>query len=198
MAYEIDSLTADCYEGTTCLVNKLNIRDENILAQFESDLTLAKISLLKRDTSVPVFDFEYYKAIHKYVFEDLYEWAGKIRTVNFSKKGTVFIDCGDIETAAKVCFDRLKADNYLKNLPFDELIDKLVDLYCTTNILHPFREGNGRTQRVFLEKLIQNAGYKIDFSTIERDELMIATIQSANGVTDGIYNIFRTHVEKQG
>jgi len=198
MAYEIDSLTADCYEGTTCLVNKLNIRDEKILAQFESDLTLAKISLLKRDTSVPVFDFEYYKAIHKYIFEDLYEWAGKIRTVNFSKKGTVFIDCGDIEAAAKVCFDRLKADNYLENLPFDEFIDKLVDLYCTTNLLHPFREGNGRTQRVFLEKLIQNAGYNIDFSTIERDGLMIATIQSANGVTDGIYNIFRTHIEKQG
>lgn len=56
----------------------------------------------------------------------------------------------------------------------------IVDFYCVTNMLHPFREGNGRTQRIFISQLIRYAGYDIDFSAIDPDELMIATIQSAN------------------
>jgi len=58
----------------------------------------------------------------------------------------------------------------------------MTDFYCVTNNLHPFREGNGRTQRVFLSQLALNAGYEMDFSKIDTDTLMLATIHAANGV----------------
>ncbi|HBE13799.1 MAG TPA: hypothetical protein DEB10_07630 [Ruminococcaceae bacterium] len=61
-------------------------------------------------------------------------------------------------------------------------------------MLHPFREGNGRTQRVFISQLIRNAGYDIDFSEIDSDDLMIATIQAANGVFDAIAQLFSEHI----
>lgn len=69
-------------------------------------------------------------------------------------------------------------------------MDSIVDFYCVTNMLHPFREGNGRTQRIFITQLIRLNGYNIDFSEIDRDELMIATIQAAQGIEDHLRDIF--------
>ncbi len=71
MSYSIDSITDDCYEGTFCLINKLNIRDEKQLEVVESHISLAKISLLQQKPLSGNFDFEHYKAIHKFIFEDL-------------------------------------------------------------------------------------------------------------------------------
>lgn len=87
-------------------------------------------------------------------------------------------------------FERLRACNYFKDLPHDEFVEEIVDFYCVTNALHPFQEGNGRTQRVFLTQLIRNAGYAINFADMDTDLLMIATIQSAQGVTDLLKQIF--------
>ena len=182
MSYSINALTNNCYEGTTCLINKLDIRDENQLDVVESQITVAKISMLQQNRIDGNFDFEHYKAIHKFIFEDLYDWAGIPRVVDISKKGTSFVKAENIDEIATACFERLKNQNYFKNLNIDEFIEKVTDFYCVTNNLHPFREGNGRTQRVFLSQLALNAGYEIDFANIDTDELMVATIQAANGV----------------
>ena len=82
------------------------------------------------------------------------------------------------------CFDRLNALKCFQNLNFEDFIDNIVDFYCVTNMIHPFREGNGRTQRLFLSQLVDFNGYSIDFSFAVTDEMMIATIQAANGITD--------------
>lgn len=182
MSYEINSLTDSCYEGTTCLINKLDIQDENQLDIMESHITLAKISMLQQNPISGKFDFEHYKAIHKFIFEDLYDWAGEIRVANISKKGTIFAEFQDIARLAHACFSRLKKENYFKELTLDAFIEKITDFYCVLNQLHPFREGNGRTQRVFLSQLSLNAGYEMDFSKTNTDQLMIATIHAANGV----------------
>lgn len=182
MSYSINALTNNCYEGTTCLINKLDIRDENQLDVVESQITVAKISMLQQNPIDGNFDFEHYKAIHKFIFEDLYDWAGIPRVVDISKKGTSFVKAENIDEIATACFECLKNQNYFKNLNIDEFIEKVTDFYCVTNNLHPFREGNGRTQRVFLSQLALNAGYEIDFANIDTDELMVATIQAANGV----------------
>jgi len=87
-------------------------------------------------------------------------------------------------------FKRLKDCNYFKGLRHGEFVEEIVDFYCVTNELHPFREGNGRTQRVFLTQLIRNAGYDINFADMDTELLMIATIQSAQGVTDLLKQIF--------
>ncbi len=194
MGYSISSLADDYYENSNCLINKFDIQNEEQLAKIEASITFAKTSELERKTISNTFDFEYYKQIHKYLFEDLYDWAGEVRTVDISKKGTNFTSVENIESVAEACFNRLKSLNYFKNLSFDDFIDNIVDFYCTTNMLHPFREGNGRTQRIFISQLIRFCGYDINFSEIDADELMIATIHSANGITDYLKNIFTKHI----
>lgn len=196
MSYSIDTISANCYEGTSCLINKLNIRDEEKLNFVESQITIHKTAELANIENFGNFDFLHYKAIHKYLFNELYDWAGEIRTVNMSKKGTNFVDINDIESVASACFKRLKDNNYYKNQNFSDFIDDIVDFYCTTNMLHPFREGNGRTQRVFISQLIQLNGYSINFDKIDTDELMMATIAAANGITDNLKRIFENAITK--
>lgn len=197
MGYKGDAATKNCYEGTTCLINKLNIKDERVLSQIEAEITFAKISELERNPIKGNFDFEHYKAIHKFLFEDLYDWAGTLRTIDISKKATSFVKANQIEELADKCFLRLKNNNYFKNNSFDKFVENIADFYITTNMLHPFREGNGRTQRVFLSQLIRNAGYDIDFSKIDTDELMIATIHSANGIDSYLIEFFKQNIIKQ-
>lgn len=196
MSYSITALTDDYYEGTDCLINKFNIQNEEQLAKLEASITLAKTAELERNPISSSFDFEHYKQIHKYLFEDLYEWAGKVRTVDISKKGTNFTPAENIEAVANACFDRLKRFNYFKNIDFDDFVENIVDFYCSTNMLHPFREGNGRTQRIFIAQLIRFCGYDINFSEIDTDELMVATIHSANGITDYLKEIFKNHIKQ--
>lgn len=86
MAYNIDSTAADCYPGTTCLINKLGIQDETILAEKEAAIVFAKASLLDQCPIQGNFDFEHYKQIHHFLFCDLYDWAGQIRTINIGKR----------------------------------------------------------------------------------------------------------------
>lgn len=86
MSYSIEAATADCYPGTTCLVNKLGIQDEVRLAETEATVVLGRASLLDQEPIPGVFDFTHYRAIHHFLFCDLYDWAGQIRTINISKK----------------------------------------------------------------------------------------------------------------
>lgn len=196
MGYSIESLQADCYENTSCLINKFDIHDDTVLAEIEGKITFAKMSELERMPLKGKFDFEHYKAIHKYIFEDIYEWAGTVRAVNMTKKGTSFVNASEINDIAEKIFLRLRKKNFLTGLTIEELTEEITDFYCSTNLLHPFREGNGRTQRTFITQLIRNAGYDIDFYDIDKDDLMIATIQAANGVTDPLKKLFSENITK--
>lgn len=190
MGYSLDPIADNCYPGTTILVNKFGIQDESKLDELESTITSIRNAEWLNEPLQNSFDFDHYKAIHKYLFSDLYDWAGDIRKVNISKKGTQFCDAEKLENQADRIFKRLRECNCFRNLPHDAFVCEIVDFYCVTNFLHPFREGNGRTQRVFLTQLIRNAGYDIHFGEIDTELLMIATIQSAQGITDLLERIF--------
>lgn len=90
MAYSVDSISDDCYEGTTCLINKYNIRDESKLAELEAMITLAITSEMEQVALKDGFNENDYKAIHRQLFDTLYTWAGEYRTIDISKKGTAF------------------------------------------------------------------------------------------------------------
>lgn len=79
-------------------------------------------------------------------------------------------------------------------MDFETFVNNIVDLYYTLNIIHPFREGNGRTERIFISYLIRFNGYDIDFSGIDADSLMIATIQATQGITENLVAIFRDNI----
>ena len=190
MGYSIDPISANCYPGTTILINKFDIKDEEKLNEIEVVLSSARYAEWESAPRSTTFDFGHYKAIHRFLFSDLYDWAGKVRTVNISKKGTQFTPSENIESQAELIFKRLRERSYFKGLPHSEFVEEIVDFYCITNTLHPFREGNGRTQRAFLTQLIRNAGYDISFADMDTELLMIATIQSAQGVTDMLKQVF--------
>ena len=195
MSYSIESITDGCYPGTTVLVNKLGIQDEETLNKTEALMTYINGAKLEENPLIGEFDFSHYKAIHRFLFSELYDWAGEIRSVDISKKGTVFCPAAEIEERAEQIFKRLKAHNLFIHLPKDTFVDEITDFYCVTNALHPFREGNGRTQRAFLTQLIRNAGYSINFSELDMDLLMIATIQAAQGVTDLLKQFFEQAID---
>ena len=194
MGYSIDPISANCYPGTTVLINKLDIRDEETLIEAEAMATYINAAKLEDTPIDGAFDFDHYRAIHRFLFSDLYDWAGEIRTVDISKKGTRFTPVENIEDRAALIFERLRKRNYFKGLPHDEFIEEIVDFYCVINALHPFREGNGRTQRAFLAQLIRNAGYDINFADVDTELLMIATIQSSQGVTDLLKQLFNASI----
>lgn len=139
MGDSIDPISDNCYSGTTVLINKLDIRDEETLNEAEALATYINASKLEEQPLEGAFDFAHYKAIHHFLFSDLYDWAGQIRTVNISKKGTRFCPSEEIEARAALIFDRLKEQNYFRGLPHDAFTDEIVDFYCVTNDLHPFR-----------------------------------------------------------
>ena len=188
--YSVDSLPDNCYPGTTVLVNKLDIQDQADLDAVESTLVSAKAALWEVSPPVSSFDFAHYCAIHRFLFEDLYDWAGTPRTINIAKKGTSFCPASQIKAVADAVFLHLSEENYLQGLDKTSFTAALVDFYERTNELHPFREGNGRTQRLFLSQLADHAGYRLDFARVDPDDLMIATIQAANGVNIFLKELF--------
>ena len=107
MAYSMESATDGYYPGTACLINKLGIRDEVALAETAAAVVFGKASLLDQQPITGGFDFDHYKRIHQFLFCDLYDWAGQIRTINISKKGTAFVPAAEIELCADACFKRL-------------------------------------------------------------------------------------------
>ena len=94
-------------------------------------------------------------------------------------------------------FARLVEQRYFMGLDKSYFISAIVDFYERTNELHPFREGNGRTQRLFLSQLARHAGYTLDFGSVDPDDLMIATIQAAGGVEDFLKELCNEMVSQE-
>ena len=183
-----------CYEGTNVLINKLNIKDQKLLEKVERKIVLAKLYALRQNLNIGNFDIDHFVGIHKFLFEDLYEFAGKFRNENIAKGNFSFAEWEYIEPELKRILDELKEENYLEGYDKEKLANRLAYYLAEINVLHPFREGNGRTQRVFLTQLIRHSGHDINFSTIDTDELMIATIQSADGIIDYLRNLFKESI----
>lgn len=193
--YSLDPLQDDCYENSTVLKNKFNIRDAKQLDIMELSVTSMLIAKAAIEIPFENVDFDFYKNLHKYIFADIYDWAGTVRTVDMSKKGTNFCPADKINERGQRIFQRLVDLDFLRNINGDDFIVEFTDLYCDLNYLHPFREGNGRTQRLFLSMLVSNLGMSLDFAQIDADYLMIATIKSVNGDIFMLRDIFREYIK---
>lgn len=160
------------------LKNCLGAKSEAELDLAETIFVLRKLALLLETPIEGKFDLAHLKAIHRYLFEEIYPWAGQIRTVSIRKGNTMFALPLRIETEAKKLFSLLKQENYLNDLPFEQMVKRLAFYLGEINILHPFREGNGRTQRAFIMQLAEQAGYRLDFSHLTPDEMIEASIKA--------------------
>lgn len=116
MSYSINTLTDDCYENTSVLINKFNIKDESKLNTMGQSIISAMIAKAMLEIPFENVNFEFYKYLHKFVFGDIYEWAGCLRKVNISKKATVFCSNDKIEEYGNRIFENLKKKNLSLNL----------------------------------------------------------------------------------
>jgi len=154
-----DAVSDDyCYAGTTVLKNKLDLRDAAELADFE-----AAVSDARADEEAPAgdLDFKHFKAVHGHLFQDVYDWAGEIRTVRISKDDSMFCYPENIEGEARKLFSQLKKEGYLKNLSAKDFAGKSAHFLSELNAIHAFREGNGRTQPSFFLLLAEKAGHSL-------------------------------------
>jgi cell filamentation protein, protein adenylyltransferase len=151
------------YPGTNVLKNKLGIRDAE-----ELDRAERKFATQRRSEGVPTgnFGLEHLRAIHRHQFQDVYDWAGEIRTVELSKDGQQFQFRRFIETGMADVYNRLAAANFLKGCSRADFAHQAARIIGDVNYVHPFREGNGRTQLFYLEQLAEQAGHPLDLTKL--------------------------------
>lgn len=190
MGYSLSSSDAGCYPGTTVLINKPGLRSQEALDDAERVAVSFRSVEILRSSCENEFSFAFYCSLHEKLFGDIYDWAGKLRTVDLSKKGTTFFACENLAECGEKLFSRLAEANWFPGTDRDTLVSEVAEFYHDLNMLHPFREGNGRTQRLFIILLLRRAGYDIDFADCDTDALMIATIFAAQGVMDSLRSFF--------
>src|ERR1700691_4002975 len=170
------------------LTNKLGLTDQESLDRAESNSVSVRSILLQLNPLMGNFDSEHLKAIHSYLFRDVYEWAGQFRTIPLAKAEDLrggriirFTPPDLIERELKRVFDELANEHFLEGLPRREFARKVAGLFSEINRIHPFREGNGRAQRQFVRQLADSLGFKLHFEVVSKERLIPAGILSAKG-----------------
>jgi cell filamentation protein len=184
-----------CYPGTDVLRNKAEITNAQDLDAYEGELsTLRSIEILENPVAGQ-FDLAHLQCIHLALFQDVYDWAGKIRTVDISRGNSRFANVRFIESAANDIFNKLARENWLKGLDADALSKRLAHYLSEINALHPFREGNGRVQRIFISQLSQSADYQLDYSDLEQEQIYRAMELAFNGDESILANLILERLE---
>ncbi|UZE22002.1 putative adenosine monophosphate-protein transferase Fic [Pseudomonas sp. B21-056] len=179
---------AYCYAGSTVLRNKLDIRDEPTLSEAEQQLSA--IAADNVEFNPPPYNLVYLQNIHRLLFSDLYEWAGELRTVGMAKQDTRFCQPQFMEKEAGKIFKSMATARWFEGMSRAELIIAVADAYSDINVVHPFREGNGRAQRILFEHLIMNAGFEISWWGIEKEEWIVANIAAYNCTLGPMEQVF--------
>lgn len=174
-SYEWDSRY--CYPFSNVLKNKLGIEDAAKLNRAEREITSLRLANAKINPIKGQFDLKHLQELHRYLFSDLYDWAGEIRWVNIAK-GNLFCNYEHIEKNAVRLFEKLQQERHLTVCSENEIPHRLSYYLGEINVLHPFREGNGRAQRLFIEYLAENAGYSVDFSYVSSQEMIEASAEA--------------------
>lgn len=176
-----DGADSYVYPDSGVLRNKADIRNADALDAFEADATAVRMLELVEHPIAGLFDLEHLCAIHRYVFQDVYDWAGSIRTVDISRGASRFANSGLIESYLAPQLQGIARENFLRMLSPDAFIVRLAYYMGEINATHPFREGNGRVQRLFCTQLAEQAGYFIDFATVDQAQMYAVMVASFNG-----------------
>jgi len=162
-------------DGDDVLENKLGITDQQKLKEVEQDIVANKTACLLGEAST-IFDLDFLLHVHEVLFEDIYSFAGKIRTVDIAKPeaSVPFAYAKFIQSETERIFSELTPKKYLVGLDKRAFIQEIANLAAELNALHPFREGNGRAIRMFLILLADHAGFLLDYSQASSKELIEA------------------------
>ena len=173
------------YSGTAILINKEGIRNQVELEAFERVMTAARLETLP--VNMPLTQ-DGYRQLHLHIFQDVYDWAGNYRTVNIAKGGHLFCLVPYIADHIRQRFASLQADGILASRSREDFVGRAAEHISELNAIHPFRDGNGRTLRAFLECLADHAGFRV---TLERVDPAAWIDASIRGFRDGDYEPMR-------
>ncbi len=182
-----------CYAGTDILNNLLHIHDADRLAQAEAAFTAERyLTYQSSISSIEECTFSHLKHLHFQLFQDLYSWAGEIRNIDISKGHTRFCTVNRIEPEAKKLFAQIPSLADITDRT--KLIESVADLFCEINLLHPFREGNGRVQRLFFEEMVFILGYELTWPPITRQQWLEANLAGVHLDLQPLITIFEQAV----
>ena len=177
------------------LHNLADIAEEHILLVYESFKVSRRVEELL-ENPFKIEDSNTLLEIHHYLFQDVYAWAGKVRTVNISKDGKPFFDGERFAIAFQYIDNLLLEYKNIRKTNKNQIAEKLAEILDNVNYLHPFREGNGRTQREFVRLLALEKGYQLNLNPPDNekvyDRYMQGTIQSdVKTLTDLILELLK-------
>ena len=183
------------YEGTGVLRNLANIRDEEALERFETAATLFRQIELAAKPITGKFDPGHLRAVHRHLFQDVYGWAGEFRTVDISKGATRFGSHQFIASYSESVLGQLARERgaWDRSSPTVDLSERLAYYLGEINALHPFREGNGRAQRIFIGQLSASHGLVIRWDAMTTDEMLKASISSFEGDNGPLRDLIKRH-----
>jgi fido (protein-threonine AMPylation protein) len=177
--YSVDDPYVDPASGV--LKNRLGITGAATLEETEAALVATRSYELSRTPLKGAFDLAHLQAVHRYLFRDLYEWAGELRTIDIAKGGHHFGHYAHIASAATELLRKLAAERRLAGLAPAAFSQRAAFYLGEINALHPFREGNGRAQREFMSHLAHANGYYIAWENVKPADLLQASIDSFTG-----------------
>ena len=167
------------YKGTTTLKNKLGLRDPELLAAFELEMTTLRASeALPRGR----YGARHYRRVHHHLFQDVYSWAGRYRTIRTSKGGNPFCYPEYIEREMNRLFATV--GRLLAAEDDEQFVREAAQFLAELNAIHPFREGNGRAQLSFMSMIGERAGFPLNFAAVQRASFLPAMIASHAGQLD--------------
>lgn len=167
-----------CYPGTTVLRNRRNLRRQEALDRFETAITAQRF-----DEPLPAGKLteQHYQRVHRHLFRDVYTWAGEYRTVRISKGDSTFCYPEHIAREMAKLFADLRRDNNLDGLSAEQFARKAASFLANLNAIHPFRDGNGRSQMAFMALLAARAGHPLHLARLVPTDFMAAMIRSFQG-----------------
>ena len=181
-----------CYPGTTVLKNNLGLAKQAELDAFEAEITAQRAN---EPLPTGRLGYSHYRAIHRHLFQDVYPWAGRPRIVRIAKGGNSFCYPEYINREMTKLFAGLAADNYFKDRDAGRFASNAAHFLAELNAIHPFREGNGRTQLSYLTLLAERAGHPLDLDRLEPQAILDATIASFGGAEAPLEAIIRRLIE---
>jgi cell filamentation protein len=169
------------YPGTSVLRNHFGIRDATELAELEAAISVGRIAQLERRFIPGGYDTAHLQAVHRKIFGDLYPWAGELRTVKIAKGESMFALPQHVASYLTGVLSDLANEDRLRGLERDDFVTRLAHYFAELNAAHPFREGNGRTQRAFLGQVAADAGHPIDWTGLDSASNVQASRESHRG-----------------
>ena len=188
-----------CLPDTDCLRNKLGVTDAAELRQIEFRVVSVRDVEAARNTIPGSYGLQHLQRFHHFLFRDVYDWAGKTRTVDISTPGALFCHWRFIDDQVNAILSELANDGLLIGLRPEAFLESLAHYYGEINVLHPFREGNGRSLRAFLRQLAAAAGYQLDWSELSREANIEACQAHLNTAATGrLIEVLRPVVRRLG